>query len=74
MNGEFDSPDLVALMTVLALNARHIQANRSKLGLLNWLGDKLAYVAHLGRANTLTGSKRNIEEVRPANVAADRIP
>ncbi len=30
--------------------------------MLNWLGDRALYLAHLGRSNTVEGSRRNIEE------------
>ena len=54
--------DLGALLAVLTANAGNIQSNRGKLGLLNWVGDKLLLLSHLGRSNTLAGSRRNIEE------------
>jgi hypothetical protein len=62
MNGDFTVDDLGALMAIITANARHIEASRGLLGALNWAGDKLLYAAHLTRANTEEGSKKNIGE------------
>ena len=64
--GRFECDDLYAFMAVITTNVRNIQANRGQMGLvggaLNWAGDKLLYLAHLARANSILGSRRNIQE------------
>lgn len=62
MNGDFDTDDLGAFMAVVTANARNIEASRGILGALNRIGDKMLYLAHLTRANTVEGSKKNISE------------
>ena len=62
MHRDFTVDDLGAFMAVMTANAYDIEGNRSVLGALNWLGDRLLYVAHLARANTVEGSKKNISE------------
>ena len=54
--------DLGCLMAIITANAVNIQAKRGALLLINWIGDKLLLAAHLARPNTITGSRRNIEQ------------
>lgn len=53
--------DLGALLVMATANAVNIQESRGALGVLNWIGDKLLLLAHLGRSNTLSRSVSNIE-------------
>jgi cyclopropane fatty-acyl-phospholipid synthase-like methyltransferase len=62
MAGDISVDDIGGLMAVLTANARHMEQSRGILGVLNWIGAKLMYAAHLMRANTLAGSKRNIKQ------------
>ncbi|KAK9821949.1 hypothetical protein WJX81_001503 [Elliptochloris bilobata] len=62
MAGNFEADDLGGLMAVAVANARAIEARRGALGVANWLGARLLAAAHRRRANTLDGSRRNIEE------------
>lgn len=62
MDGDFEVDDLGALMAILARNASQMHSNQGALGLLNWIGDRLLYVKHKFRPNTVQGSRRNIEE------------
>jgi len=62
MDRDFEADDLGALIAVIVANAEATESNRGALGLLNWLGDRLLYVAHLARPNTIEGSRKNIEE------------
>lgn len=62
MHGDIDVDDVGAFMAILTANAYSIEGNRGILGAFNWLGDRLLYLAHLTRANTVEGSKRNIRE------------
>ena len=41
--------DLGVLMELVACNARSIQTGRGALGVLNWVGDRLLWLAHLAR-------------------------
>ena len=54
--------DLGCLLAVLTANAPNIQANRGALSVVNWVGAKLLLLSHLRRSNTISGSRRNIEE------------
>lgn len=49
-------------MAILVANARNIEASRSSLGIANWVGEKLNYLAHRLRANSRLGSLSNIEQ------------
>eukprot|EP00892_Ulva_mutabilis_P006654 jgi/Ulvmu1/4360/UM002_0085.1 len=62
MREDISVDDVGALMAVITANTRNIEGNRGMLGAFNWLGDRLLYVAHLTRANTIEGSKRNISQ------------
>lgn len=62
MRGDILVDDVGALMAVITANAFSIEGNRGILGSFNWIGDRLLYLAHLTRANTIEGSKRNISE------------
>ena len=54
--------DLGCFMAIMTANARNIEASRGLLGALNWAGDKVLYLAHLARPNTVAGSRKNISE------------
>lgn len=60
MDGDWEG-DVGALMAVLLANVEATEQQRGYLGPLNWLGEKLLWRAHQKRANTLEGSRRNIE-------------
>ncbi|KAG1678525.1 hypothetical protein FOA52_014559 [Chlamydomonas sp. UWO 241] len=62
MERDFETNELGGLMAVLLANVEQTEINRSKLGVLNWLGDKLLWLAHQRRPNTIEGSRKNIEE------------
>lgn len=62
MRGDVIVDDVGALMAVITANACTIEGNRGILGAFNWVGDRLLYLAHLTRANTIEGSKRNISD------------
>lgn len=49
-------------MAVITANAMNIQSNRGALSIVNWIGDKLLLAAHLARPNTISGSRKNIEQ------------
>lgn len=42
-------------MSVMVTNAHASEEARGSLGLLNWLGDRLLYMAHMARPNTIEG-------------------
>lgn len=58
MDGLWDSPDLVALVRVLAANSSLLDQIEAGTGWLHRLGLKLL---HRGNRNSLKGSKKNIE-------------
>lgn len=61
--GHYEVDSLGGLLAIICANAPHFEAHRATtLGPLNWLGSKLLYLHHLRRANTIEGSRRNIEE------------
>lgn len=62
MQNDFTVDCLGAFMAVVTANAQGIESNRGVLGIFNWIGDRLLYIAHLTRANTFEGSKKNISE------------
>ncbi|EIE24233.1 cyclopropane fatty acid synthase [Coccomyxa subellipsoidea C-169] len=62
MDGDFLVDDLGALLAAVTANAGNIEGNRGALGILNRIGDWLLLLAHRARANTIEGSRRNIEE------------
>ncbi|GFR51020.1 hypothetical protein Agub_g13347 [Astrephomene gubernaculifera] len=62
MAGDFEADSLGALMAVLLANAVAAESERGHMGLLNWLGERLLFLAHLRRPNTIQGSRKNIEE------------
>lgn len=62
MDDDYEVDNPAALMAVLTANAESIETNRGVLGLLNYAGSKLLHWAHLRRANTIEGSRKNIEE------------
>jgi cyclopropane-fatty-acyl-phospholipid synthase len=57
MDGDFSSPDLVALLRVVVRNMSVFAALN---GPWSWLGRQAARLAHRARRNTRTGSRRNI--------------
>lgn len=62
MDGDYEVNSLGGLLAIATANARNIEGNRGKMGVLNWLGDRMLHLAHLGRGNTIEGSRKNIEE------------
>ena len=56
IDGQWHTPDLTALLTLLAANRAALDAPLYG----SWLGRMAHRIAHLLRANTRTGSKRNI--------------
>ncbi|MEW5297105.1 MAG: hypothetical protein WDW36_000333 [Sanguina aurantia] len=62
MDQDYEADDLAAFLAIITANACNFEAQRSKLGVLNWVGSKLLLLAHLGRPNTIEGSRKNIEE------------
>lgn len=57
VDGDWDSPDLVALLTLLSLREETVNDRRLWPALA---GRALNYLSHLRRDNTPTGSRRNI--------------
>lgn len=43
-------------MAVVVANAVNAETERGHLGLLNWLGERLLYLSHLQRPNTIKGT------------------
>ncbi|GFH05862.1 amino_oxidase domain-containing protein [Haematococcus lacustris] len=62
MDKDFEADNLGGFMAVILANAHSTEASRSSLGWLNWVGDRMLYLAHLMRPNTIEGSRRNIGE------------
>lgn len=62
MDEDFKVDSLPGLVAVLVANADVIQESRGQLGLVNWLGSKLAWIRHLKRANTIEQAKTNISQ------------
>ncbi|GFH08373.1 amino_oxidase domain-containing protein, partial [Haematococcus lacustris] len=62
MDKDFEAGNLGGFMAVILANAHSTEASRSSLGWLNWVGDRMLYLAHLMRPNTIEGSRRNIGE------------
>ena len=62
MQNDYSVDNLGAFMAVITANAHGIESNRGVLGVFNWIGDRLLYLAHLTRANTFEGSRKNISE------------
>uniref|UniRef100_A0A7S0TSE4 Amine oxidase domain-containing protein n=2 Tax=Hemiselmis andersenii TaxID=464988 RepID=A0A7S0TSE4_HEMAN len=62
MYGEYDPDDLTEFVGVLTQNIAAVNAAQSELGIANWVGTKLQTLAHFARANTIEGSRKNINE------------
>lgn len=62
MDGDYEVDDLGKLLAVATANAYNIEDNRGMMGIFNWLGDRLLHAAHAARSNTVSNSRRNIEE------------
>ncbi|KAF5839621.1 cyclopropane fatty acid synthase [Dunaliella salina] len=62
MDKDFEVDSIGGMMAVIVLNAHNSEQARGSLGILNWIGDRLLYLAHLRRPNTIAGSRKNIEE------------
>jgi predicted NAD/FAD-binding protein len=62
MYGDYDVNDLTDWIKLLVHNIDNVDAVQGKLGLLNWFGGKMQSAYHVARANTITGSRRNIQE------------
>lgn len=52
---DFEADDLGGLLAVVVANAAGSEEVRGRLGPLNWLGDRLLYLAHKARPNTVAG-------------------
>ena len=57
MDGDWDSPNLAETLHVLMLNQEHYRGPYDRNPLVHWMGRAL----HAMRANTKTGSRRNIQ-------------
>jgi hypothetical protein len=62
MDGDYEVDDFGGFLAVAVANANGIEDSRGLLGIFNWLGDRLLYLSHLRRPNTIHGSRKNIEE------------
>jgi hypothetical protein len=62
MDGDYECDSWGGFLAVAVANANSIEAGRGLLGVFNWLGDRLLYLAHQRRPNTIQGSRKNIEE------------
>ncbi|CAD7695206.1 unnamed protein product [Ostreobium quekettii] len=62
MDGDFEVDDIGGLLAIAVANAANMQNKRGALGFFNWMGDRLLHLAHLRRANTIVGSRKNIEQ------------
>lgn len=58
MAGDFEVDSLGGLWAVITANAVEAQEQRGRMGVLNWVGDRLLYLAHLRRPNTIEGGWR----------------
>lgn len=65
--------DLGALIAIATANATNIESMRGLLGVFNRLGSRALHLAHLGRSNTVSGSRKNIEEHYDAGNAMYRL-
>jgi hypothetical protein len=52
MDGDFEVDSLGGLLALATVNIGRIEGNRGAMGLMNWVGDKLLYLAHRARGNT----------------------
>jgi len=57
MDGDWTTPDLVAVCRLAVRNVRHLEQADSRWA---WLSRLLGRLAHRARGNTITGSKKNI--------------
>jgi len=55
MDGDFLVDDLGGLLAVVVANARALEDKRGRMGMFNWLGERLLHLAHLARSNTIAG-------------------
>lgn len=55
---DFEVDSIGGMMAVIVQNARNSEQARGSLGILNWIGDRLLYLAHLRRPNTIEGGSR----------------
>ncbi|KAG2447750.1 hypothetical protein HYH02_007208 [Chlamydomonas schloesseri] len=66
MDGDFEClggfEGLGGFMAVVTANAVRAEQERGHLGVVNWIGERLLYLSHLQRPNTIQGSRKNIEE------------
>lgn len=56
MDGDYECDDIGAFLAVVTANARHLEGKRGALGVLNWLGDWMLHLAHIGKSNTIQGA------------------
>lgn len=54
---DFEVDNIGGLMAVIVMNAGSSEEARGSLGILNWIGDRLLYLAHLQRPNTIAGEQ-----------------
>ena len=52
---DFEVDSIGGLTAVIVMNANSSEQARGSLGILNWVGDRLLYLAHLRRPNTIAG-------------------
>jgi cyclopropane-fatty-acyl-phospholipid synthase len=62
MHGDYEPDDLTAFLGVLTQNVASVNRAQSEMGIVNWVGTKLQTLAHMARANTVEGSRANINE------------
>ena len=48
MDRDYETNDVSGLMALSVANASEVERNRGKMGLLNYMGDKLLWLAHKG--------------------------
>eukprot|EP00290_Baffinella_frigidus_P006560 CAMPEP_0180119682 /NCGR_PEP_ID=MMETSP0986-20121125/2117_1 /TAXON_ID=697907 /ORGANISM="non described non described, Strain CCMP2293" /LENGTH=1139 /DNA_ID=CAMNT_0022058709 /DNA_START=62 /DNA_END=3481 /DNA_ORIENTATION=+ len=62
MHGEFEPDDLTNFLGVLTQNVASVNSSQGQMGIMNWVGTQLQSLAHMARANTVEGSRANINE------------
>lgn len=59
VDGDWSSPDLVAVIRLVVRNLRHVEKGNAAV---SWLSRALNRIRHLRRDNSIEGSRRNISE------------
>lgn len=62
MDHLYETDDLSGLMAIIVENASYVEDNRGMMSTINFVGDKLLWLAHKFRPNNKAGSRKNIEE------------